>query len=203
MELRKQRYEQNVIFRHTSVCAAAGQPTGMTKRNPGRILKNMQQRPFRGRGAVYCWLRENHQEVAEGFAATQAPWDTVVASMIRDGVTGQRGTVPNRKAAAKVWDRVCRDLQSEATKAIERKAAQAAAVQARCVQPSRLPATWKPTPVEPTPAHAMPRLAPATNIASALAAPIELSEAARARLAALDRRLEWRDRHVNPPKRKD
>ena len=116
----------------------------MTKRNPGDILKSMQQRPFRGRGAVYRWLRENHQEVMEGFASTEAPWDTVVASMIRDGVTGQRGAPPNRKAAAKVWDRVCRDIQAG-------KAEVRTDSPQRNPQPSGLPATWRPTPAAPPP----------------------------------------------------
>ncbi len=118
----------------------------MTKRNPGHILKNMQQRPFRGRGAVYRWLRENHQEVIDGFAATEAPWDTVVASMIRDGVTGQRGAPPNRKAVAKVWDRVCRDVKSDALQL-------RTGIPQRRQQPSRLPATWRPQAATPPPSR--------------------------------------------------
>lgn len=116
----------------------------MTKRNPGRILKSMQKRPFRGRGAVYRWLRENYQEVVEGFATTEAPWDTVVASMIRDGVAGQRGASPNRKAAAKVWDRVCRDIQAGEVEV-------RTDVPQRNLQPSRLPATWRPQAATPPP----------------------------------------------------
>jgi len=139
----------------------AGQPAGMTKRAPGDILKIMQQRPFRGRGAVYRWLRENHQEVMQGFASTHAPWDTVVASMIRDGVTGQRGALPNRKAAAKVWDRVCRDIKADA---IELRTG----IPQHKVQPSRLPATWRPQAATPPPSRlgvAQPAdgPAPATN----------------------------------------
>lgn len=118
----------------------------MTKRNPGHILKSMQQRPFRGRGAVYRWLRENHQELIDGFASTEASWDTVVASMIRDGVTGQRGAPPNRKAVAKAWGRVCRDVKSDALKLLT-------GVPHRKRQPSQMPAAWRPTPdTGPSPA---------------------------------------------------
>lgn len=118
----------------------------MTKRKPGDILKSMQQHPYRGRGAVYRWLRLNHQEVMDGFALTAAPWDTVVTSMIRDGITGQRGALPNRNAVAKVWERVCRDIRSDA---IELRTG----IPQRKHQPSRMSATWRPIPeTAPTPA---------------------------------------------------
>lgn len=98
-----------------------------------------------------------------------------------------------------MWKRVCRDAEAEKLAKDKRRAVE----RERGVQPSRLPATWKPTPVEMTPARDISRPPYPTNTDSVLAAPIELSEAARATLAALDCQLDWRDRHVNPPKRKD
>ena len=62
---------------------------------------------------------------------------------------------------------------------------------------------WRPVPSEPPRAPPAPRRTPPDTTVSAPATPRELSEAARAKLAALDRQLDWRDRFVNPPKRKD
>jgi len=66
--------------------------------------------------------------------------------MIRDGVTGQRGVLPNRKAAAKVWDRVCRDIKAAE---IELRTG----IPQHKVQPSRLPATWRPQAATPPPSR--------------------------------------------------
>lgn len=57
-------------------------------------------------------------------------------------------------------------------------------------------------PAEPPQTAVMPRYAP-PNTAPAQTAKIELSEHAKATLAALDRQLDHRDRFVRPPQRKD
>lgn len=175
----------------------------MTDELLNRVLTRSREDAYRRCSPAYRWMRERHTQLEPVFAEYDPSLRGIAIEMTEGGITGGRSKPLNAKALMAIWQRVCRDLQSEATKAMERKAAQASAVQARGVQPSRLPPTWKPTPVEPPPARAMPHPAPTTNTNSPPAAPIELSEAAKARLAALDRRLEWRDRHKNPLKRKD
>ena len=114
----------------------------MKTSKPGRVLKTMQQRAYRGCGPVYRWLRTHHQEIRDGFAQTNAPWDTVVASMVRDGVTGRNGAEPNRKSVARVWDRVCRDLKLEN---IERLTG----IPAKKRHPSQMPAASQPPVASP------------------------------------------------------
>lgn len=74
------------------------------------ILARMQAGAHRGRGAVYKWLYRNHASVQKGFRKTDASWDSVVDSMIEDGVTGRAGARPNSKSVARVWVRVCEDV---------------------------------------------------------------------------------------------
>lgn len=175
----------------------------MTDELLDRILTRSRKDAYRRCSPAYRWLRERHTQLEPAFAEYDPSLRGIAVEMAEGGITGGRGKPLSAKALMAIWQRVCRDLQSEATEAAKRKAAQAAAVQARGGHPSRLPATWKPTPAEPPRTPAASRVEPPHNTDSAPAAPIELSEAARARLAALDRQLDWRDRHVNPPKRKD
>ena len=114
----------------------------MKTSKPGRILTAMQKQAHRGHGPVYRWLRANYQEVHDGFAQTNASWETVVASMIRDGVTGRHGAKPNRISAAKVWVRVCRDLKLEN---IERLTG----IPAKKRPPSQMPAASRPLVASP------------------------------------------------------
>jgi len=175
----------------------------MTDQLLDRVLARSREASYRRRSPAYRWLRERHDKLAPTFEEFEPPLREIADEMAEGRITGGKGMPLTAKALLGIWQRVCRDLRTEATKAAERKAEKAAAVQARGGHPSRLPATWKPTPVEATPARAISRPAPPTHTDSAPAAPIELSEAARARLAALDRQLDWRDRYVIPPKRKD
>lgn len=168
-----------------------------------RVLARSREASYRRRSPAYRWLRERHSRLSLAFDEFEPPLREIADEMAEGGITGGKGKPVTAKALLGIWRRVCRDLRIEATELAEHKAAQAAAVQSRGGHSSRLPATWKPTPVEPPPARAVPRPIPSTNTDSAPAPPRELPEAARATLAALDSQLEWRDRHVNPPKRKD
>jgi len=109
----------------------------MTTPKPGRILKAMQKNAHGGHGPVYRWLRANHQEIQDGFAQTDASWDTLVARMVGDGVTGRHGAIPNRRSTVKVWVRVCRDLQHEAVERLT-------GIPARKRQPSQMAVNWRP-----------------------------------------------------------
>jgi len=175
----------------------------MTDELLNRVLNRSRKEAYRRCSPAYRWLRERHTELGPVFAEYDPSLRGIALEMAEGGVTGGRGKPLSAKALMAIWQRVCRDLRVEATKVAERKAEKADAIQARGGHPSRLPATWKPTPVEARPALAISRAASPTNTDSALAAPIELSEAARATLAALDCQLDWRDRYVIPPKRKD
>jgi hypothetical protein len=88
------------------------------------ILARMQARAHRGRGAVYKWLHRNHASVQKGFKETEACWDSVVESMIEDGVTGRSGARPNSKSVARVWVRVCEDIARAAELRAERRTPQ-------------------------------------------------------------------------------
>jgi len=125
-------------------------------------------------------------------------WEPLLRLILARGLTDGSAKSPTAETVRKTWWKVRREV----ARATELKIANAQLASAR-IQPSRLPATWKPTPVETPPARDISRLPYPTNTVSVPAAPIELSEAARATLAALDCQLDWRDRHVNPPKRKD
>jgi len=175
----------------------------MTDELLNRVLTRSRKDAYRRCSPAYRWLRERHTELEPAFAEYDPSLRGIALEMAEGGVTGGRGKPLSPKSLMAIWQRVCRDLRIEVTEVAERKAEKVAAVQARGGHPSRLPATWKPTPVEATHARAISRPAYPTNTDSAPAPPIEMSEAGRATLAALDRQLDWRDRHVNPPKRKD
>lgn len=123
--------------RGSAVCAKRAHPVGMSTPKPGRILKAMQKDAHGGHGPVYRWLRVNHQEIQDGFAQTDASWATVAARMVCEGVTGRHGANPNRISAAKVWVRVCRDLQRETVERLT-------GIPARKRQPSQMPVNWLP-----------------------------------------------------------
>lgn len=175
----------------------------MTDELLDRVLTRSRKDAYRRCSPAYRWLRERHTQLEPALAGYDPSLRGIAMEMAEGGITGGRGKPLSAKALMAIWQRVRRDIQAEATEAAERKAAQAAAIEARGRHPSRLPATWRPTPIEPPPSRAVPRPAPPTHTDSAPAAPREIPEAARATLAALDRQLEWRDRYVNPPKRKD
>jgi len=175
----------------------------MTDQLLDRVLARSREASYRRRSPAYRWLRERHDKLAPVFEEFEPPLREIADEIAQGRITGGKGVLLTAKALSGIWRRVCRDLRIEATEAAERKAEKAAAIQARGGHPSHLPATWKPTPVEATPARAISRPAHPTNTDSAPAAPIEMSEAGKATLAALDRQLDWRDRFVIPPKRKD
>ena len=123
--------------RGSAICAKLAHLACMKTPKPGRILKTMQQQAHRGHGPVYRWLRANYQEIQDGFAQTNAPWDSVVASLVHDGVSGRHDADPNARSVAKVWNRVCRDLKQETVERLT-------GIPARKRQPSQMPASWQP-----------------------------------------------------------
>ena len=167
-----------------------------------RILTKASATSYRRCSVAYRWLRERHDRLAPALNKLEPALGELAKEMAEGGITGGRGNVLTAKSLMTIWQRVCRDLQAEAAEAEMAKSQQAAAVKARGGHPSRLPVTWRPPVAEPARAAEPPRYAP-PNTVPARTAPTELSEKARAKLAALDRQLDHRDRFVNPPKHKD
>ena len=113
----------------------------MTDANATRLLfRRKRQKLYRGRGQVYSWLRAHHAEVVEMLAKDELSWAMLAAEMVRVGVKGGRGEAPTPKAVARVWRRVCRDVEQAARSAgpLKRK------------YPSRISPDWRPRVVPPS-----------------------------------------------------
>ena len=67
-----------------------------------------------GRGEVYSWLRAYHTEVSEMLAKGELSWAMLSVEIQRAGVRGRWGELPTPKAAARVWRRVSRDVETAA-----------------------------------------------------------------------------------------
>lgn len=168
----------------------------MTRKIPTHELRKLEMDRGGGRTAAYRYIWSNYQRFAGAGVGVSggASWDAFAAMLIREGLTNKQGGHLSTNSARRIFGRVSKDfLAEQAAKAMKAS---------RSTNPSRLPATWRPTVAEPARAAEPPRYAP-PNIVPARAAPKELSEKARAKLAALDRQLDHRDRFVNPPKQKD
>jgi hypothetical protein len=117
----------------------------MSDADASRILfRKKRPKLYRGRGEVYSWLRAHHAEVAEMLARGELSWPMLAAEMVRLGVKGGRGEAPTPKAAARVWRRVCRDVEQAALSSgpLKRK------------YPSRISPDWRPRVVPPSEASA-------------------------------------------------
>lgn len=163
------------------------------KRGLRAILRDIEHGPERS--TLFWYMLDNYDDLARSAARTRIRWAPLSQRFAALGLLDGEGKAPTAENARLTWWNVRQE--------VAKRQAEARHKAEPTIQPSRLPATWKPTPVEPTPARAMPRPVPSTNTNSAPAAPRELPEAARATLAALDSQLDWRDRYVNPPKRKE
>jgi hypothetical protein len=104
------------------------------------LFRKKRPKLYRGRGEVYSWLRVHQAEVAEMLARGELSWPMLAAEMVRVGVKGGRGEPPTSKAAARVWRRVCRDVE---------QAALANGPQKR-KYPSRISPNWRPPVVPPS-----------------------------------------------------
>ena len=91
---------------------------------------------YRGRGDIYAWLRTHCQQVAERLAGGMATWAWIASEMERHGVKGREGETPSANAVLRVWQRVCRDLETLGESPTERRV--------RPKPPSRFSKDWKP-----------------------------------------------------------
>ena len=119
----------------------------MTGASPTLTLRKRRLTAYRGRGAIYNWLRAHHPTVAARLTRGEATWPALCAEMVRHGVAGRQGEPPTPKAAAKVWRRVCRDLDAEP--AAPRHTPDQTPSRPGVVYPSRIPADWRPQELAP------------------------------------------------------
>ncbi len=146
------------------------------------------------RSPLFWWMVKHHDDLAAKADGNRMSWTPLCATFAALGFTNTAGKPHSKRGAREVW------LTARSYVA-KRKAASARTNAAR-TQPSRLPVTWRPPVAEPARTAEPPRYAP-PNTVPARTTPTELSDKARAKLAALDRQLDHRDRFVNPPKRED
>ena len=62
---------------------------------PARLFRKKRLKPYRGRGEVYSWLRAHHRQIAASLASGEASWTTLCAEMVRHGLTGRHGGIPD------------------------------------------------------------------------------------------------------------
>ncbi len=150
------------------------------------ILRRRRVTTFRGRGAIYNWLRAQRQAIAPLLEQGMATWPALCAEMARHGVADRDGKAPSPNAAVRVWQRVCRDLEESA-------AAEAAKPRrVGAIPPSRMPKDWKPAELR-QPAAGRPEVAalptPTPTGVPALAAPPRLPAALAADPMSKEARL--------------
>ena len=179
------------LDRYGPVRATACCHRSMKDRSLSDLVAAVRSRPPLRRSTLYRWLHSHRRVIAKMLARENPSWIVVAESVAAADVVNTRGQPASPASVRRVWACVLKDTAAAET-----------ARARKTVQPSRLPATWKPIPV-PSPRAADPaRYAPPLPT-PAMPAPTEMSEKVRAKLAALDRQLDHRDRFVNPPKRKD
>jgi hypothetical protein len=108
--------------------------------NRTRLFRKRRVREYNGRGAIYGWLRTHHAEVRLRREIEQRPWASIIPEIIDDGVRRDDGLEPTAKNVARIWERVCRDVE-----------AQAASDKPKRKFPSRISPDWRPEIVPPPP----------------------------------------------------
>lgn len=73
-------------------------------------------RPYRRRSAMYRWLREHHEQVAELLETIEPSWREVAERLGREGVRNTKGALPSADSARRVWHVVCRDVEIAKTR---------------------------------------------------------------------------------------
>jgi hypothetical protein len=122
----------------------------MTDTKRVRLVRKKKIRSFGGRGQIYSWLRTHHAAIEPLKAIHLNLWAALAADMVEDGVTEAADGRGLRDRIWKSWQRVCRDVASEA-----------AAARPKRVPPSRISPDWRPTVVPPRPA--VPTQQPASS----------------------------------------
>jgi hypothetical protein len=100
------------------------------------LFRKKRLQAFRGRGKLYSWLRAHREKIAVGLAAGEYTWAMLCAECARHGVMSRQGGPPERTAAWKAWQTLCRDLAASGESPGERPP--------RRVYPSQTPKGWVP-----------------------------------------------------------
>ena len=162
------------------------------KRSLKGIIKKIERGA--GRSSLFWYLLENHDDLLRAATGTRILWGPLCEQFAADGLRDAEGKPPSPETARMTWWRVRREVA-------KRRAAKQAEPPPK-LHPSRMPATARPVAVEP-PRAAEPRQYATPSPHPAQTAPPEVSQKVRDKLALFDRQLDYRDRYLNPPKRKD
>jgi len=106
-----------------------------------RRVRKKKIRSFGGRGRIYSWLRTHHAAIEPLKDIHLNLRAALAADIVEDGVTEAADRRGLRDRIWKSWQRVCRDVASDAAGATPKR-----------VPPSRISPDWRPTVVPPLPA---------------------------------------------------
>ena len=94
--------------------------------NVPHALAEMEKARARGRGRrspLYVWLRDNHDQLVEGFTRTAPAWATLAGYLGENGVRDGDGKIPSVRATREAWYRVRRELAANKARRSESKPA--------------------------------------------------------------------------------
>lgn len=74
-------------------------------------FENRPDFPHGHRGAVFCWLWDNHKGVVYAMERHWLPWDSIALIAAEDGVQGRWNKPPTGNAMRRVWGRVCQEMK--------------------------------------------------------------------------------------------
>jgi hypothetical protein len=96
------------------------------------------------RSALFWWMLENHDRIAEASSGTRMDWRGLCAEFAAMGIGDTTGKPVSEANARKTWFRARREKQRRDEAARESEAARAAAAEVRRTYPSRQPADLRP-----------------------------------------------------------
>lgn len=100
-----------------------------------RIVAKGKTRRAGKQSDAYRWLHKRHAPLAAALASDPPEWRTIAEELSDAGVTGGKAKRLTDRAVKRMWQRVCRDVATEASK-------RAAAVSS--ANRSHAPASWRP-----------------------------------------------------------
>jgi hypothetical protein len=162
-----------------------------------RELRAMREEVRQGpdRSSLYWWMVDHHAALLAEGKAGRMPWLKLCKRFIAQGLTDGQGKPPTPLRASGTW--------REATIEVKAAADRAAASPPVPSLPSRQRADWQPPVARilpPSTRRASPP--PAANPIPAQEGDEHLPEEVRAKLAAVEGRLAYLDRHIIRPKQK-
>jgi hypothetical protein len=109
------KYPEGYLMQHPKSRRLAAIITDWSK--PASLPKGFLERigtyPHNHRAAIFCWLWDNHDDLALMLQRWKPSWDTIAGIMAEDGIKGRYGAPPTGDAARRVWKRVCREIEEK------------------------------------------------------------------------------------------